>query len=369
MLLGGGYVWYMERQEPSQPPTEPTVQELQKKKLELEIEQLRIANGKNEPGLTNFLYSNAAVIVAAIAGTWAIFRYIDQKTIESTDRQEERFESLVKNLGSTEEEERIGAAVLLPTFLQERYERFYPQVFNLAAGNLRKKSTTESEERPGPVVQALASVFIESYPLARDYLVKKRKKSEDIDMELLIGSHLNATGVQLDRVYLRGADLTHAWLGQASLQQATLEGVTLKNAFLEKSNMSNSILTAADLSGGHTNLRGATLTEANLEFANLSSASASEADFSKAILKNTNLTGANLIGAKFDFADLTDANLTDADLGNTDLRYAKGWTNEQLAKAESLVGAKLGDDTVIKTEKDWEEFKKSCQSVQGLPQK
>ena len=63
-----------------------------------------------------------------------------------------------------------------------------------------------------------------------------------------------------------------------------------------------------------------------------------------------NLSGADLKGAELGIADLREANLTDA----------KGWTNEQLAQAESLVGARMPDGQIM-TEQAWEEFKKSYQ--------
>jgi uncharacterized protein YjbI with pentapeptide repeats len=85
--------------------------------------------------------------------------------------------------------------------------------------------------------------------------------------------------------------------------------------------------------------------------------------------------GADLRGTKISDTtlyapNLTEANLSGANLGrdrfipyganlrNANLKGAKGWTNEQLAQAISLIGATLPDGTVIKTEEESEEFKK-----------
>jgi hypothetical protein len=57
-------------------------------------------------------------------------------------------------------------------------------------------------------------------------------------------------------------------------------------------------------------------------------------------------------------ADLSGANLKGADLSDAYLLGAQGWTNEQLAQAESLVRATMPDGTVMSDE-DWEEFKKT----------
>jgi pentapeptide repeat protein len=84
-------------------------------------------------------------------------------------------------------------------------------------------------------------------------------------------------------------------------------------------------------------------------------------------LHTADLTGAHLNGAKLSGADLSDtflngANLENADLGGAhlngaNLSDAEEWTNEQLAQADSLVGATLPDGTKM-TQECWEEFKK-----------
>jgi uncharacterized protein YjbI with pentapeptide repeats len=103
-------------------------------------------------------------------------------------------------------------------------------------------------------------------------------------------------------------------------------------------------LRGANLVG--TNLRGANLRTV-LMFANLAYAKMSDAD-----LQYANLRGANLREA-----DLREADLEGANLSHVYLRGARNWTNEQLAQAESLVGATLPDGTKM-TEEGWEEFKK-----------
>jgi uncharacterized protein YjbI with pentapeptide repeats len=63
-----------------------------------------------------------------------------------------------------------------------------------------------------------------------------------------------------------------------------------------------------------------------------------------------------LDSADLSYANLSGADLRGANLSFTDLSGAKGWTNEQLAQAASLVGARLPDGTGM-TEEAWEEFK------------
>jgi uncharacterized protein YjbI with pentapeptide repeats len=84
----------------------------------------------------------------------------------------------------------------------------------------------------------------------------------------------------------------------------------------------------------------------------LRDASLSGADLSSANLRGVNLSYVNLSGTNLSYAYLNGA-----DLSNANLSGAKEWANEQLAQAESLIGATLPDGMKM-TEEAWEEFKK-----------
>jgi uncharacterized protein YjbI with pentapeptide repeats len=77
-------------------------------------------------------------------------------------------------------------------------------------------------------------------------------------------------------------------------------------------------------------------------------------------LRSVDLSNANLFGANLVDANLSNANITSANLVGANLRGAEGWTNKQLAQAESLVGAILPNGTIM-GEKAWVEFKKRYQ--------
>jgi BTB/POZ domain-containing protein KCTD9 len=106
---------------------------------------------------------------------------------------------------------------------------------------------------------------------------------------------------------------------------------------------------------GITNIH---LDRCHLVRVNLSSADLKDADLRLANLQRADLSYANLSGADLFRANLSNANLEGTNLSDADLERALNCTNEQLAQAESLVGATLPDGTVIKTEEAWEEFKK-----------
>lgn len=327
-------------------------------KLGLENQKLALENQYDRRGFWNWLYGNTASFLAMLVAAVGLFRYFYERKKTRLNREEERFEGVVKSLGSQYEQERISAAVLLLTFLDPKnstYRRFHEQVFNLAAGHLRKgpsdvaPSTPTKIEIPGmlqegrfsfyvdrmpatvtakpdmpldettpplddvasrtlpdPLTQPLANVLCRSYRILRDAM---RIKSEDERPEV-VRRRLNAAGVHMEGVDLSGIDLRYAWLKQASLRGATFRGAFLDNAILIASNMSEAILRGAQLI--EANLRSADLTRAVLDKAALNGSVASGADFSHASAR----------GTRFDDADLSHANLTGVDFGPADGRPA-----------------------------------------------
>jgi len=135
-------------------------------------------------------------------------------------------------------------------------------------------------------------------------------------------------------------------LADADLRSTYLTGLDLRAA----------VLSDADLSGSHlvdTNLDDADLSNANLRSADLYSA-----EMNDAVMRNANLAGANLRltglsgailseaklkRADLSSADLWKANLSDTNLVMANLNGALGWTEGQLASADSLEGATMPD--------------------------
>ena len=158
--------------------------------------------------------------------------------------------------------------------------------------------------------------------------------------ELIINPITALKDADLTNANLNGAILSRAFLSLADLRGTNLTNTNLNGAILSHAILSRAFLSLADLRGTNltnTNLNGAVLSDADLNGAILSGADLSEANLTNANLNGTILSGTNL------------------SLAN--LRSAKGWTNEELAQAASLVGATLPDGTKM-TEEAWEEFKK-----------
>src|SRR6266487_5620261 len=185
------------------PTEDATVTALNKEKLAQEVQQLK---NQNETDLLGWLRTNASILlstlVVVIGGLIGLFRWLgdrrdeyekrreDQRN-EQEKRAEERFQAAVTGLGDEKKGAKIGAAILLRTFLRPGYEEFYTQTFDLAVAHLRLPTTPDSPEDPTSSLplttlsQALIVVFKEAFPLARS----QNKGSPQ---------SLDATGIQLD---------------------------------------------------------------------------------------------------------------------------------------------------------------------------
>ncbi len=267
------------------PTEDATVSALNKEKLEQEVQQLK---NQNETDFLGWLRTNASILLSTliivIGGLIGLFRWFGDRQDEREKRAEERFQSAVAGLGGEKEGARIGAAILLRTFLRPGYEQFYIQTFDLAVASLCPTETPhppEDPKTPLPLTilrQALIVVFKEAFPFARS-----RNKGSP--------QSLDASYIQLDSAYLRRADLNQVWMPDASLRGADL----------------------------------------------------SEADLSGAKLWRVDLTGANLREANLREADLTGAIIEGTLLIDTNLRRTKGLTKEQLEACKAK-GALIDED-------------------------
>lgn len=312
------------------PTEDATVTTLSKEKLAQEVKQLK---EQNEPDLLEWLRTNASillstlvVVIGALIGLWRWLgdrrdehekRREDQHS-EQEKRAEERFQSAVTGLGDEKEGSRIGAAILLRTFLRPGYEQFYAQTFDLAVANLCLPRTPHPPEDPNtplpltPLSQALIVVFREAYPLARS---QNQGGSQSLD----------ATGIQLDNAYLKGADLKQVWMPQASLRNVDLSGADLSGARLSEARLNSARLNEADLSSARLNeadLSGAELIRSRLNEANLNKSYFNMTNLSGADLRGADLRGARLNGADLSWARLNGAYLSDADLDGANLSEA-----------------------------------------------
>ncbi len=349
---------------------------LEKDKLRLEIEKLRLENANNERSLTtirgwlNLLYGNVSVIVAIVLGFVGLFRYLRERREELLKREDERFEEVVKGLGSEQDQQRVSSAVLLPTFLRKGYERFYLQVFNLAAGNLRgqtevitavsapvggiptlRRVTDHSAISTTPMGRSLTSVLRESYPRAREIVLKNMPKA---GRDLVVGRYLNAAAVQLQRAFLAGVDFRDAWLKGASFREAILRGANLSRAVLEESDFSDAMMIETNLQ--EANIQKSKFTDANLEDADLSRARADNANFSNGKLARITMEGGTIGGAEFSDADLSKATFAAVSFLSADNKRANPEDAKNLTETVFKNIKTLTEDQIEKCKKKGAKF-------------
>ncbi len=305
------------------PTEDATVTTLTKEKLESDIRK----------DLSDIFWAWTAIgtIVVGLAGVIFSFLQFLRNRLEAQDKElkdrqnerekraEERFQAAVTGLGDQKEGAKIGAAILLRTFLHPGYEEFYVQTFDLAVANLRLPRTPHPSEAPDgtphppedpntplpltTLSQALITVFKESFPLAREML---KKRDDQFSPQLL-----DASRIQLDNAFLAPRiDLKCIWMREAFLREAHLNDVDLSGANLRR----------ADLSGAY--LSGANLRRADLSMTDLSGAHLNEA----------NLSGANIEKAR--------------SLIKTDLRGVNGLTKEQLEACKAK-GAFIDEEATV----------------------
>ena len=79
--------------------------------------------------IISILLSTIIIVGGAFIG---FFRWRKDLGIEQEKRLEERFQSVIDDLSNQDITTKIGAAVMLRTFLRPGYEQFYSQVFEVA---------------------------------------------------------------------------------------------------------------------------------------------------------------------------------------------------------------------------------------------
>ncbi len=288
-----------------------TQQQLEQEKLRQEIQQLRIEN-RNAVGVRGFVTTNAGLLtgIAAVgAALTALFNLTrqrgfdrEQRAVESTRRLDERFSSVLADLGGPSPVVQAAAAVSLLTFLRPEQAEYHHQVRLVTLANLKVR-----EE--GTISSLLVRVLEEA---------------------LRTDAELTVTEVDFTDAELTGADLSGLDLQLANLTGAKLRGAQLDNVILRGVEGRGVALEGARLRGSDADLRevrfqGATAAGAIFHQANLGSAKFQDADltqarFQSAQLQSAHFERANLSGARFQQADVNDAFFADATLDEPALK-------------------------------------------------
>ena len=312
-------------------------QELQNERLRQEILKLQLENKKRN-SFWELLPSYATIIttlVAVIGVFVTIWRQINERELdrkqredESLRRLDERFTSIVSNLGSESAAIQAGAAVSILTFLKPEYMVFHNQVFMLLLANLKIQHS-----------DAVNKLLIGAFEKAiRIHWQSLRKQDEQFELDL---SRAHLDRIDLSNTDLTGADLGFTELGHANLTDAVLFRARGFGAQLEKARLSRANLNEARFR--EANFRGAQFHGSNLVAADLKETDLEEAQFYQARMQSAHLDKAKLRGAKFEQANLSDAFFYGADLNEYTLRSILKAFNWQKAHFDEDVKAKLGE--------------------------
>lgn len=273
--------------------------ELEAEKLRQEVRQLAIENEDlASPWQKVTSYATIITIIVAVIGAFAtIWKQIaeqrqqrEQRETESRRRMDDKFTSIVKDLGSENPSLQVSAAVSLMTFLKDEYTSFHEQVYLVLLANLKVKHEVQ-----------LNRLLIQAFTRALKLRLERKPvtEAEPLDLTNTNLYRIDLEGFELPNTDIAFADMQHANLREANLFRVKGYQVNLAKASLTRTNMSEARLAEANLANCHfheTNMVSATMKKANL----------SGAEFFEAKLQASRLDETNLTGARFERADLSD---------------------------------------------------------------
>jgi len=288
--------------------------ELTNEKLRQEIRNLIIENNQLvSPWQQISSYATVFTVIVAIIGAfttiWKQFseqqRDREQREAESMRRLDEKFSSLVQDLGSDNTSLKVSAVVSLLTFLKEEYAQFHEQVYLVLLANLKIKQDLQVNR-----------LLIRAFEKALRLKLEKEPSSESA--EPLDLTHACLYHIDLSNLNLRSADMAFADLQSASFRGTKLfrvKGYQTKftKATFTGADLGEARLMESDLESAH--LHNTTLVASNLKKTNLKCA-----QFYGAKMQSAHLEGADLRGACFEQANLNDAYFNGATFDQNALR-------------------------------------------------
>ena len=234
---------------------------------------------------------------------------------ENTEQglRQERLKNAIEHLGHERDSVRLGGAYEL-FHLAEDNKDLRKTAFDMLCLHIRQ--TTGEKEYQG------------------NYKSKPSEEIQSLLTLLFVQDHEVFKGLQinLQGIWLNGANLRKARLAKAVLSGTYLQGCDLHGAYLQGADLHGAYLPRGTLSGAY--LQGADLREAHLQGTGLFAARLQGANLVGAHLQGTRLYLARLQGARLGGAHLQGAGLVGAHLQGADLYAAR-------LQGANLVGAHL----------------------------
>jgi uncharacterized protein YjbI with pentapeptide repeats len=326
------------------PPPQPLPSKgvLERQKLAQEVENLKHDNDAAR-GASGFFSHYAAFLTALVAagGLLATIwkqnsdqaaqrkRDLKQREVESTRRLEDRFATILNELGSNEVPVQAGAASSLVTYLRRGHEEFHHQVRIAVLTNLK----VDHDE---PIRKLLARVYREALGVG--------DPADDFERDL---SRARLANTDLSDLELREADLAFADLHNSSLVGCDLyraRGLEVNLEGARLCTVSDRVTSLIEVRFGEAKCRGADFSGARMINAHFRGADLSAARFYEARLQAAHLEETTLLGAQFQSANLNDAYFYGAELDERALRSivrAFNWRNAHFDPPISQLLAQL----------------------------
>lgn len=285
------------------------------KKLQLENKKLELDTQKTEQEMqqsSKLLYKVIDIIpfITALIAVIGLFMTIS-KQINETRRQrrqsfDEKFMTIIENLGSNENVLKTGAAISILSFLKPRYEEFHEQVFYLLTACLKRDQLTKDE--------VLRKILLHGFQQAiRIRAAKLREKNalidDNEDKEVLDLSGCELEGVNLKKLELNWCNASHANLSRSNLREGTFHRINASGAnmrelrapkaYIRKGIFDNVTATNANFNGAELIFCHFNGDQCNLAGADFMGSKLQSSHFKKANLKNAQFTGADLNDAHF----------------------------------------------------------------------
>ena len=244
------------------------------------------------------LIAALAAVVGVIVTVW---RQLAQQAADRRNRLDDKFTSIVGNLGDKSTAVQASAVVSIINFLKPQYRDFHDQVFMVLLVNLKLR-------RPNIINNILVNGFEKAAQI-------RLKPGQDISTR----PELDLSRCNLYHINLSGLDLSNADLAYTKMQNANLTGAILFRVRGIESNLENARLSRANMEEARLNktcLRNAQLHDARLVSVTLKEADLTGAEFYRAKLQGAHFEGACINGARFEQANLSDAifkNIKDID--------------------------------------------------------
>jgi uncharacterized protein YjbI with pentapeptide repeats len=307
---------------------------LAQRKVREEIRQLELDN-RNSTGIRGIVkcYGPFLAGFAALAGVLVtIWRHNYEQAnqrekdrnlreTESRRRIDERFSTVLANLGAESEATQAAAAVSLLSFLQGDDTEFHRQVRLVTLANLKVAHSDV-------ITNLLVRVFQQA--------LRTRAPFEPVEIDF---SHAHLRRADFSRLDLSGADFRAADLSRANFEGARLRRVEGYQVNLQDAGLCETDLDAARFPEAHA--AGARFYKANLHAVHFEDADLRNARFQQAKLPSAHFDRADLRGARFEGSNLNDAYFREAQLDEGTLKSITRAQNWETAHFSEGVMARL----------------------------